>query len=148
MPLQETSTLAGPALAWAVAKAKGFVPAKRIKTAWGYDYVVAPELDYSNTLVLIRPRYGTLRFKTYAPEMNLFLLTELIESEHMTVTCDSSGCKASIYSPSVMSLGEISTQVVTSCEASGITVTQAVLRCFVKSRLGDQVEIPEQAEKW
>lgn len=112
----KTSELTGPALDWAVAKCEGY-------------------FDIDMAVV----RNGTTvvhYFDKWQPSTDWSLSGPIIEREKIELTHGSCGGKfyweATRYEPPAM------------CEGRGPTPLIAAMRCFVSSKLGDEIEIPEE----
>jgi hypothetical protein len=114
----KTSELTGAALDWAVAKCGGFDP-ETLNTKTGVVY--------------------SLRYGVYRPSTNWAQGGPIIEREKMDIACwdaHSMPWKASID-------GDTDAGVALYVEY-GPTPLIAAMRCYVASKLGDTIDIPEE----
>lgn len=120
----KTSELTGAALDWAVAKSIGH----RVAESYGsYIRIYLPDLKQSGY---------TLAF---CPSTDWAQGGPIIERERMDIECwdfHSMPWKASMWWDDEFSSGDI--------EMHGPTPLIAAMRCYVASKLGDEVEIPEE----
>lgn len=119
----KTSELTGAALDWAVAKCEGFT-----------DYNHATE-----TMMPPRKEYGRVNLDEYSYSTDWARGGPIIERERMDIKCwdfHSMPWKASMWWDDENTAAEI--------QAFGPTPLIAAMRCYVASKLGDEVEIPEE----
>lgn len=110
----KTSELTGPALDWAVAKCEGIATDK-----WGVAWVPMRNQEHFN--------------ERFAPSNNWTQGGPIIERERISVGTEENGWSANITTASTgIALG------------FGPTPLVAAMRCYVSSRLGDEVEMPEE----
>lgn len=132
----KTSDLTGPALDWAVAKAEGdkvFRP--RVGRPDDWDKAAYLE-DGSDDRWVVRaqpPNVGWFSDYTYNPSTFWLLGGPIIERECVELVPD--GCGGWI---AALRGGDADDM------ARGPTPLIAAMRCFVASRLGDEVDIPEE----
>ena len=110
----KTAELTGAALDWAVAKADG--------RELGYRYCVTPVFYWPS---------GNLA--TYAPSWDWTQGGPIIEREGITIERFKGGPKWSAF---LFQTGD--------CEIAADTPLIAAMRCYVASKLGDDVDIPEE----
>ena len=117
----KTSELTGTALDWAVSEAQGL----------GYEII-------DGVVVTGKQRYenGCNFDELYQPSTNWAQGGVLIEREGMMLALDAFGWEARHYN------GESEPWVIT-----GPTPLIAAMRCYVASKLGDTVELPEGLTK-
>lgn len=118
----KTSELTGAALDWAVAKCEGHLDANRV--------VVDLEYCSGHDPVRWEPQLSTYYSSAYAPSTEWKNGGPIIEREKLTVeyTGDPDTWCACIKADE---------------EVFGPTPLIAAMRCYVASRLGDAVEVPE-----
>ena len=116
----KTAELTGAALDWAVAKCE---------LLNGADYTLAMDKDIDGTL---RVNFGGMypEWSTDWQEGGAIIERELIDT--LTVEGGTDGWQANKYLPD---------EIVT---AYGKTPLIAAMRCYVASKLGDKVELPEE----
>jgi hypothetical protein len=132
----KTSDLTGPALDWAVARCEG-IPLVFKGRKWSTDgaatieyapWAVHPVVDGSG------PYVPALCPSSYNPSTNWAQGGPIIEREKLDVMwCGDRWCAYAMTS-------DKETQLVD----EGPTPLIAAMRCYVASRLGDKVEIPEE----
>lgn len=139
----KTSELIGPALDWAVAKAEGnkvFRP--RIGRPNDWDRA-AWEKDGSDNRFVVRVQNPTLGYFVdwvYSPSTSWHIGGPIIEREKICLTrprWDGQWTALLVYE-------DRSFDGVASVEFDAPTPLIAAMRCYVQSRLGDEVEIPEE----
>jgi hypothetical protein len=120
----KTSELQGVALDWAVARAAGrevFVSKqKKLMTA-----------DYGK----FNPRHGA---PWWYPSTNWAQGGPIIAREKIGIDCDDQGVWFASYNLSAE----------TAWGSTGLTPLIAAMRCYVASKLGDEVDVPERACWW
>lgn len=118
--------LTGPALDWAVAKASGIdvIISPLVKRVEFDSYVYA---EYCNS-------YNAGQFHQFNPSANWGQAGPIIEREGIELTRTNSGWLARID----LDEGDMMVE-----EATGPTPLIAAMRCYVASKLGDEIEIPE-----
>ena len=131
----KTQDLTGAALDWAVAKAKGIdvVISQMAKRVEFDSYVYA---EYCNS-------YNAGQFHQFNPSHNWAQGGPIIERENIEWQWLPAPDKAHQYGARKPSLGGLNR---TFC-MDGPTVLIAAMRCYVASRLGDEVEVPEELLK-
>ena len=112
----KTSELSGAALDWAVAKCEGFT-----------DYDHATE-----TMLAPRKEYGRVNLDEYSYSTDWAQGGPIIEREKLDVFCSGNVWDAST--------GDRHPNVI----KTGTTPLIAAMRCYVASKLGDEIEIPEE----
>ena len=115
----KTSELSGAALDWAVLMAEGWSAITATDNG-GTELWVHKDGKYKNP-------------KLYHPSNNWMQGGPIIEREKIGVDCDDQGVWFASYD---LSAG-------TSWGATGTTPLTAAMRCYVASKLGDEVQIPE-----
>ena len=126
----KTSELIGPALDWAVAKAQGWTDYPTDSIEQGSKWHCDPE----NT------PFGRVMWKDhFTPSTNWAQGGPIIEREGLglRVHCTENGKITSWAS-------ELEWPMTPDKGACGPTPLVAAMRCFVASKLGDEVEIPEE----
>ena len=125
----KTSDLTGPALDWAVAMAEGdkvFRPRVGRPTDW----------DKADDRWVVRAQVANVAWfadYTYNPSANWSQGGPIIERERISISTEENGWSANICAPRYgLSLG------------FGPTPLIAAMRCYVASRLGDTIDIPEE----
>lgn len=113
----KTSELIGPALDWAVAKCEGF-----------------DAIKYEARRVKILHRRDDAQPRTYTPSTDWAQGGPIIERERITFSEERRG----LY------LGFIWNGVAHVNLSEGPTPLIAAMRCYVASKLGEEVEIPEE----
>lgn len=132
----KTIDLIGPALDWAVAKALGYMPAKWEKRQWGRELVLAPEREFSNQLLKVPEGYPMLSLARFEPSTDWAQGGPIIERERITVeACPPFGQSRGEWRAAAWSV---------TCAAYGPTPLVAGMRCYVASKLGDEIEIPPE----
>lgn len=111
----KTSELTGAALDWAVAKCEGFT-----------DYDHATE-----TMLAPRKEYGRVNLDEYSYSTDWAQGGPIIEREGMTLSC------RLIKPYAMMNVGYLVTEY-------GDTPLIAAMRCYVASKLGDEVDVPTE----
>ena len=125
----KTAELTGPALSWAVAKCKGV------------DIQIDAELP-RHPRIIFKPEEGNTggrvgeTYDEYSPPTDWIQGGPIIERERINLTVDTSGEQAWNAWPDFGMSDEF-------C-AFGPTPLIAAMRCFVASKLGDEVEIPKE----
>ena len=129
----KTSELSGHALDWAVAAARGFLdplpdePRPRVvMLKWDEFFPAWNPRDYG--------RHGSIPFE---PSTDWQTMGPIIEEELISVSTGSP--VGEFLWNAIMCVGEDAYE-----EAYGPTALIAAMRCFVASKLGDEVEIPEE----
>lgn len=118
----KTSELTGAALDWAVAKSAKLTI---IQIKGGFPYV---------------PKYPTIGGQRFSPSTDWAQGGPIIERELIDLHSSSGGCwTAEKWEYEVTSGGGTNTHI-----AFGPTPLIAAMRCYVASKLGDEVEIPEE----
>ena len=112
-----TSELAGAALDWAVAKCEGIETAK---------FKESPNLFFGGG------------FDKYAPSTNWAQGGPIIEREKMALAMYEDFWLAT--------MGELSMAHIDDTEAYGPTPLIAAMRCYVASKLGEEIDIPEELQ--
>lgn len=123
----QTQDLTGPALDWAVAKCTGHIDARRV--------VVDLEYLSGDDPVRWEPILDTYYSSAYSPSVEWAMGGPIIEREKIsTVTSpdDESVWIGSIFEPDWK------------FNRTGPTPLIAAMRCYVASKLGDTVEVPEE----
>ena len=110
----KTSELTGAALDWAVAKAEGIV--------WEQGDLDAGE-------------YGP----GFAPSINWAHAGPIIEREEIELTFDRAGETDTLWRSEMFDIKGVSI-----AHEYGPTPLIAAMRCYVASKLGDEIEIPEE----
>lgn len=123
----KTQDLIGAALDWAVAKAKGIdvVISQMAKRVEFDSYVYA---EYCNS-------YNAGQFHQFNPSHNWAQGGPIIEREYISVCAHLVG-RWNAYLPNEKTSLEFL--------RSGPTPLVAAMRCYVASKLGDEVEIPDE----
>lgn len=144
-----TSTLTGRALTWSVCKALGYVPARIDGGEHGPTHKPAPELEFSHSLILPGASrsvlFSTFDFETWVGAgpiieqagINVMLRYGSLPPNHVQDVWDA------LIKPEFYSTGRPGTGVKKEVMSSGPLPVTAAMRCFIASRLGDEVEIPE-----
>ena len=117
----KTADLIGPALDWAVAKCESV------------------EVEYINdgvTRCLLRYHHSPV----YRPSVDWTISGPLIERERIEV--------GPTFSGTVWIANYSNKPIGKKGWSSGPTPLIATMRCFVESRLGDEVDVPEELLKW
>jgi hypothetical protein len=122
----KTSELTGAALDWAVAKCEGFDP-ETLNTKTGVVY--------------------SLRYGVYTPSTNWAQGGPIIEREHMSLGSTPDGL-CSAYAPEGTRWIKYADKAVEyfqwTYKQQGPTRLIAAMRCYVVSKLGDDVDVPEE----
>lgn len=126
----KTTDLSGRPLTWAVCKALGYVPAKKIKQDGGVAIVEAPELEFS-TMVMLPGAGGAIYFSTFDFE-GWAQAGPIIEQEKI-------GFGHSYEHPAWIASGHGIDDPV----FYGPTPVISAMRCYVASELGDVLDIPD-----
>lgn len=123
----KTSELTGPALDWAVAKSIGHLEAGR----------VVVDLEYSSGYDPVRwePQLSTYYSSAYAPSTDWQLGGPIIEREWIELTINTRVSEGTWLATRVEGSAI--------CEVMGPTQLIAAMRCYVKSQLGDEVDVPQ-----
>lgn len=121
----KVSELKDQTLDWAVAK------------ALGYDYEIVDNAVITGLSVMITdetdPYFGCSTDEVFNPSTNWNLAGPLIEFEMITVTpADFAGFEAFVWPKGEAVWGD--------------TALEAICRCFVKSKLGDEIDLPEELQ--
>jgi hypothetical protein len=114
----KTSELTGAALDWAVARCAGFDP-ETLNTKTGVVY--------------------SLRYGVYAPSTNWAQGGPIIERERLQVTTERNGTWICSI-PFAVEIGGYRKYIFT----HGPTALIAAMRCYVASKLGDEVDVPSE----
>lgn len=122
MSIFKTSELSGAALDWAVAKCEGYL-----------DFIKKDEIVY------VHPDGTWFRNCNWQPSTNWSQGGPIIERERLYVTRFGDDWQARSYWHN----GYKSFVHVFMCEATDSSLLVAAMRCYVASKLGDVVEIPE-----
>jgi hypothetical protein len=112
-----TSELTGTALDWAVAEAEGFFKTKMASITDG--------------------KVDVFYFESYTPSTNWALSGEIIESERLSITPRNGYWEAYYHDNLFQNDGSDYFQI-------GTTPLIAAMRCYVASKLGDSVQLPEE----
>jgi hypothetical protein len=128
----KTVELIGTALDWAVAMSLGYIPAKREKRNWGYATVPAPELAFSRLLTSKDNPGNSLYQRNLGFSNDWSQGGPIIERERIHLD-EGHGLWGALHSYEYSSFGH--------------TPLIASMRCYVASKLGDEVEIPEELLK-
>jgi hypothetical protein len=112
----ETSKLTGAALDWAVALCEGWQP-ERVRDNQGEYWWLFKEARGMNP-------------KHYHPSTHWGIGGRIIEREHITLRCYTDA----LWDASIGRLDYV---------ADGTTPLIAAMRCYVASKLGDEVQLPE-----
>lgn len=112
----KTSEARGAVLDWLVATAKGFSPV--------FEHTLYDPIIYLSKM-------QKQEEDSYAPSRRWSEGGEIIEREHMTLHCYSD----SLWDACIGRLDYV---------ADGPTPLIAAMRCFVASRLGDEVDVPDE----
>lgn len=125
-----TSELAGPALDWAVAKCGELLP--KIEASVSYPnnkhYRIYTKIRYDT--------YGNARPVSYSPSTEWAQGGPIIEREGISIEFDKAGFKDSWVAYKLGLPYEDNPE-------SGPTPLVAAMRCYVASKLGDEVDVPE-----
>jgi hypothetical protein len=119
-----TSELKGAALDWAVAKAEG------IELEHGH---------YNRLLVDGRMSSGQSMLARYLPSTDWAQSGPIIEQEEIELTFDRASETDTLWRSEMFDMEGVSM-----AHEYGPTPLIAAMRCFVASKLGDEVEIPEE----
>jgi hypothetical protein len=122
----KTQDLTGAALDWAVATCEGYTDLHKIAGRWPHE----PQL----AMMPPRREYGEVELWQLGYATDWSLSGPIIEREMLHlgwVLCDGQTCwTATAYQ----------------AEGEGPTPLIAAMRCYVQSRLGDEVDIPEELQ--
>ena len=131
----ETSKLTGPALDWAVAKCKGYAAG-----VWAEDEKVFVVQKPSGGIWMLQGGscLNWLRYGRWNPAEDWEQGGPIIEREGMTVT------DRRHLRPAVFDSERWRAETAKYVEGYGPTPLIAAMRCYVASKLGDEVEIPEE----
>ena len=123
----KTSELTGLTLDWAVAKCEGFSDLRRNPHKFGNAWIMTPP----------RAEYGPVEISGYAFSADWSQGGPIIEREIAVIR---KGEQSAIWFASIM---DASMDYMT---YEGPTPLIAAMRCYVASKLGDEVEIPEELQ--
>lgn len=127
----KTSKLVGPALDWAVAKAQDRLTVYINDIKLPGCSIVDVGIDEDNGLVAYVD--GTYRYGAYSPSTNWSQGGPIIERERIKLDPRKGQCEATIWNePQIR------------WRSYGPTPLIAAMRCFVASKLGDEVEVPKE----
>ena len=126
----KTSELTGTALDWAVAQCLGL---EVTFDSWGVCYIGKVQRDES----------GLGYPAPFEPSHNWAQGGPIIEREKLWIGYSASGTtlKLVVMEDAVVQCHKVASPV---CSTTGPTVLIAAMRCYVVSKLGDTVEIPEE----
>jgi hypothetical protein len=132
----QVESLEGNALDWAVAKALGYVPARWEKRDWGRQCVPAPERSFSTMLTLNDGFGHSLSFSAFNPSGDWARGGPIIYSEKIATWADDK------------TEGWFASANLIPLDAQedfhyGSNPLEAAMRCYVASKLGAEVEIPD-----
>ena len=139
----KTAELKGAALNWAVAQAEGdkvFRPRLGRPGNWDKEAYLKDGSDDRWVVRVENPKEARFVDWTYNPSGDWMQGGPLIEREHIEWQWLPSSSKDHRYGARKPSLGGAKR---TFC-MDGPTVLIAAMRCYVASKLGDEVEIPEE----
>lgn len=131
----KTSELTGAALDWAVAKAEGLLEPKEFFGKMVPSVVLDMEYWADGTpMVRLNPCPDVYRRAEYDPSTSWQHGGPIIEEEKLDVFCSGTVWDAST--------GDRHPNVV----KSGTTPLIAAMRCYVASKLGDDIELPKELQ--
>ena len=132
----KTSELTGAALDWAVAKARGFLEPEEVFGEMRIRVVVVS--DEHSTSVVFNPKYyGHYGPEDFDPSTNWGLAGSIIEEERISLTPRDYGWDALYHDRLFEEDGS-------DFFMRGPTPLIAAMRCYVASKLGDEVDVPEE----
>jgi hypothetical protein len=138
----KTSELTGAALDWAVAQAEGdkvFRPRLGRPSNWDKEAWLKDGSDDRWVVRVENPKVAHFVDWTYNPSGDWMQGGPIIERERMDIECwdfHSMPWKASMWWDDESSSGDI--------EMYGPTPLIAAMRCYVASKLGDDVDVPDR----
>lgn len=123
----------GPILDYLVARALGYVAAKKVKMNWGYAYEADPQKQWSSSMIGTKGAYRdrVIRWQTFGPSSESDVAMHLAEKHRISV------------GPAVQGTGALA-----SCgpeySSEGSNYTEAICRCLVMTLTGhDEYTIPD-----
>ena len=130
----DTQELKGKALDYAVALANGFLS----PLFEGEDARVVIQTYAGETKVVWNPKYyGHYGVDSYEPSKNWFEAGSIIEGNKISIQFEDGICSAYFRDKLFCEDGS-------ECWSTGETVLEAAMRCFVQSKLGVEVEVPDE----
>lgn len=127
----KTSELKGDALLWAVATIEGYTDLHKIEGRWQHE----PHL----AMMPPHREYGAMELWEIGSDNDWEFFGPIIERERMDIQCwdfHSMPWKASMWWDDESSSGGI--------EMHGTTPLIAAMRCYVASKMGDEVDVPDE----
>jgi hypothetical protein len=128
----KTSELTGHALDWAVAKCEGYTGLHKIVGRMPHE----PQLG----ILPPRKEYGVMDLWELSYSTDWSRAGPIIEREEMGVQCIPAGTRKGWWALVTSSFHDRSIPD----EMHGDTPLEAAMRCYVASKLGDEVEIPAE----
>ena len=140
----KTSELIGPALDWAVAKCEG-VTVKIIRTSSCAEEAIG-KVTYSIDFDQTWNSKGQERWLNYSPSCNWAIGGPIIQKTGIELLCNLTEIEAARFSIPTKADWQAFHRSDRRTEARQFANTPliAAMRCYVASRLGDEVEIPEE----
>lgn len=133
----KTSELTGAALDWAVAKCEGFLEEEDVFGTMLSRVVVCDKTYVDRVVVRLNPRPEMYYDPEYNPSTNWEFAGPIIEGKRLSLTPRDYGWDALVHERLFEEDGS-------DFFMKGPTPLVAAMRCFVASRLGDEVDVPEE----
>ncbi len=121
----KTNELTGDTLVWAVATCEGYTDLHKIERRWSHE----PHL----AMMPPRREYGAMELCEIGSDCDWRFFGPIIEREWIDLHC----VNDSLWEAECPAPGGLAMQ-------NGPTPLIAAMRCYVASKLGDEVEIPEE----
>lgn len=136
----KTTELIGPALDWAVAKAAGRMGQWIRDEARPLTGIVDIDFDESGRLAVYVPGRQRVPYAPWSPSTDWAQGGPIIERECLALECIGHCWEA--YT--MIEVADEDFLVPQSVSQTGPTPLIAAMRCYVASKLGDEVEVPEE----
>jgi hypothetical protein len=137
----KTSELTGHALNWAVAQAEGdkvYRPRLGRPCNWDKEAYLKDGSDDRWVVRVQNPKVGHFVDWTYNPSGDWMQGGPIIEREEIELTFDRAGETDTLWRSEMFDIKGVSI-----AHEYGPTPLIAAMRCFVASRLGDEVDVPD-----